>query len=112
MVTIDENTVGVWFIILDDITDFMCALQQVGSNYKLTARFCYSDSNPTKNWFTADLKSGTTKEEALRFAREQIAKFEKMSGNSGCEILVHDKNLKAFHDELRKYTNRIEVGRA
>jgi len=38
MITIDENTVGVWFIILDDVTDFMCALQQVGSDYKLASR--------------------------------------------------------------------------
>ena len=112
MITIDETTVGCWFIDLDPITDFMCTLRKEKGNYKAESRFRYSDKNPPdKNWFTAELTPDISENEALRFARNQIIGFEKMSGNKGHEILMHDGNVQEFYEELKQYTNILSSGK-
>lgn len=101
-IEITERTIGTWFLVLTDISDYMAGMEwetdedlkaQFG-NIKLTFRFRYYDiDNPEpwagkdkKNWYSTVLKE-TTKQDAVLKFEKVLHGMEIMTGNKADEII-------------------------
>lgn len=97
MIVIDGKTIGLWFMSLTPIQDWLCSLRQ-GDDGKIEMvyRFRHYDADDPANdpfsgkdkkkWFKVTIPS--TPEKAIEAARQLVAKLEEASGNTADEILM------------------------
>jgi hypothetical protein len=112
-ITIDENSVAIWYIHLDENTDWLAGLSLKGAELELLYRFRYYDANDPDNepFSGKDRKSWTrvtikeTKEEALNKIREIVCKLEQASGKKADELLMRDgpHRVERFANALSRF---------
>lgn len=120
MIELSEQTIGVWFVALNDTTDFLGSIWRAdGGELKLAYRFRYYEgdqslefekSQDRKNWYAMDLK-GETEEKAIAVMRLLVEKLWKDSGGQRYECLVDYHGFDDFVERFKSmpFTSFKEV---
>ena len=106
--TLDENTVGIWYISLSEDEDWLMTVNQTKDEYTMKYRFRYYeddscfDSNDRKSWYSGVMpKDKITLEELIEKMRVTVTMMGKMRGvEDYYELLMGDGNLKQFMKEF------------
>lgn len=108
MIEIDEKTVGIWLLSLDPFTDWLGALREEDSGYRLTYRLRFydprdPDNDPfsgkdVKKWY--QMKTELPRGEALMKVQGVVLDLERRSGNKAHEVLMSERGVKGFLDEM------------
>jgi hypothetical protein len=93
MIELSERILAIWFLQLDEESDFMACLQQEGKDYyTLSFRFRYYvvEGHPhsgwdKKNWYKGDFHG--SRDDVLKAARQAIHLAEQACGNKADEIM-------------------------
>lgn len=108
MIQITERTVGMWFMRLNEASDYMAHLETLeGGGYKLTYRFRYYNSDEPwddkdrKEWYAVGMKPETTIEQALDVVRNLVGVMSVVSGFECDEVLKKDMNVDAYLEVLK-----------
>jgi hypothetical protein len=109
MLTLDEKTVGLWFIELDDSSDFMAMLACTDNDHawEFVYRFRYYlddkafDSADKKSWYRATIEAPDEKTVILR-TRAAITAVAGLAQGRHYECLRGGKTPVQFFAELRK----------
>jgi hypothetical protein len=123
----DHPPLGLWFIALNDKTDFMGCLQSVKDNpgnFRFDFRFRIHkddqvfDSEDEKHWYHMQTKEPTTADEIIHSTREVILRLAEIQSHDGPkapevdELLWRDYNdwdqfIKAFQDKPYAYAKMV-----
>ena len=105
-VEISERTIGLWFMTLNETTDFLAGLQSTDEGFELRYRFrYYKEESPwsdkdEKHWYTVRIDKSKSKAEAIQATQIVVQILEQKSGQQCDELLVKNGDIGAFMREL------------
>jgi len=115
-IVISERLVGLWFMRLDERSDYMGALESLPEGgFRFKYRFRYNDPRPgatqdpfspqnkdVKHWFTVTMSRETPKVKAIEGIQILIRALELKSGQQATELLMRNGDVRAFMAEFRQ----------
>jgi hypothetical protein len=105
-VEISERTIGLWFMSLNETTDFLAGLESTEEGFLLQYRFrYYKEESPwsdkdEKHWYTVRIDKSKSKAEAIQSTQIVVQMLEQKSGQQCDELLVKNGDIGAFMREL------------
>jgi hypothetical protein len=105
-VEISERTIGLWFMSLNETTDFLAGLQSMDEGFELRYRFrYYKEESPwsdkdEKHWYTVRIDKSKSKAEAIQATQLVVRLLEEKSGQQCDELLVRNGDTSTFMAEL------------
>lgn len=108
--TLDEKTIGVWFVDLSPMSDWLMTLGSTDDGtYTVTHRFRYyvddkaHDSDDRKSWYSGTIKKSFGDiEKVIDTMRTVVHKLAKRAGNVAFhEILMTDAGLDDFMERFQ-----------
>ena len=109
MMTLDKDTVGIWFVPINDSSDFAMTLHKETAGFVLAYRFRYYDKTEydpfsgkdRKNSFRVSINDNDVERVLKTVVRGVLNEVEKLCGNLADEILMHDGDIDEFLKEMK-----------
>jgi len=107
--TLDKCTVGIWFVQINQSTDWLLTVNKNDEEFTIEYRFRYymddklgDDSDDVKNWYSGTVdRSKQTIEEVIEMTRKMMGFLVETSGGEGTELLMEDEDLDKFIAEFK-----------
>lgn len=105
-IEITERTIGIWFLLLEEKSDWMAALWHEDDGVHLSYRFRYyrddkldETSKDRKSWYS--LTTGETAQVSVRAIRDLIEGMqEELGAGQSWEILMGERSVEEFTEEF------------
>lgn len=105
-IEITERTIGIWFLYLNDSSDWMAGLWREDDGIHLSYRFRYyrddkldETSEDEKNWYS--LMTGESVQVSIRTVRDLIEGMqEELGAGESWEILMGERGVEDFTKEF------------
>ena len=108
MITFDDTMIAVWFIGLNDETDWLCSIQEHDDHYEVHYRFRYYnddknfDSEDEKHWYSAMMpKKEVSRKKVISVMREAFTLLKDESDKEEAYELLRGKgSFEDFREEF------------